>query len=372
MLRVLHVLEAIEGGTARHVVDLVRYATGVEHEVAIPRERRGGETDRLAAGAMAAAGARVHYVELRRDPVRFANAAGVAKLARLIHARRPHVVHAHSSVGGLVGRIAGAFCRTPRVYTPHGVTDIRSGVVAERVLGRITQRFIAVSPSERDHVLSLRLVTSDRLSTIVNGIEPHLPRHAGQPPDLRARFELAADAPIVGSVSRLVAQKAPEDLVAAWSHVASARPDVHFILIGAGVLQDRFDKAVDRLRLRDRVHQIRDLPGAPAVLDQFSVFTLASRFEGAPYSLLEAMRAGCPVAATDVVGTRDVIVPGVTGVLAPAGRPEALGRKIVHLLDDPGTASRLAVAAEDRVRREFGVARMGADTAALYEEVAGR
>lgn len=371
VVRVLHVLEAIEGGTARHVVDLVRHAKGVDHEVVIPRERRGGATDRHAAGAMLAEGARVHHLELRRAPVRLANVAGTLRLLRLIRERQPDVVHTHSSIGGVVGRVAGAACRVPCVHTPHGVTDVRAGLVVERMLGRFTSRLIAVSPSERDHVLHLRLVAPSRLSMVPNGIEID-PPPVDSVCDLRSRLGLPSTTPLVGSISRLVPQKAPADLVAAWAVVAAARPDTHFLLVGTGPLQDIFDRAIIEHRLVGRVHQIPSLPTAWAVLDQLDAFTLASVFEGAPYTLLEAVRAGCPIVATDVVGTRDVVEHGINGLLAPRGDTQTLGDLIIRTLDDSGPARHRAPRRAKRLRQEFDVASMAAATVAIYRALIDR
>ena len=371
-LRVLQVLEAIEGGTARHLVDVVRHTPGVEHIVVVPEQRVGGQTDRGAVPAMVAAGASIQLLDMRRDPVRPANALAVGRLIRLIRRTRPDVVHTHSSIGGLVGRLAAAACRVPRLYTPHAVTDVQAGIAVERVLGRITDVLIAVSPSERARVLDLGLVRPDRVRVVVNGIELDPPQPAAQPPDLRDRFGIPPASPLVGSISRLVPQKAPEHLAAAWAEAARASPEAHFVLIGAGPLQEQFDAAIDRLDVRGRVHQLEQLPEAWSVLDQLTVFSLASRFEGAPYALLEAARAGAAIAATDVVGTRDFVEDGVTGVLAPVDDPAALGRRIGELLSDAQWRRNVVEAARKRLAREFDVNMMGERLAAIYADASGR
>jgi hypothetical protein len=81
---VLHVLEALGGGTSRHVVDVVRHTPDVVHEVAIPKRRVGWVTDETAAEEMTAAGARIYRVEMRRSPASGRNAAALASLRWLI------------------------------------------------------------------------------------------------------------------------------------------------------------------------------------------------------------------------------------------------------------------------------------------------
>jgi glycosyltransferase involved in cell wall biosynthesis len=369
MVRVLHVLEALEGGSARHVVDLTRSARGVDHEVVLPWKRVGAATDPLAARSMVAAGAVLHRLDMRRDPVRPANAASLLRLVGVIRQRRPDVVHAHSSIGGLLGRLAAAATRVPCVYTPHALTDVRAGLLVERALGPLTATLVAVSESERAHVLALGLVTPERVVVIPNGIEAEAPPRPLAPLDLRADLGLTADSLLVGSISRLVPQKAPDVLVAAWAEVGRAVPEAHFVLIGSGPLQDVFDDAVRRCGLSDRVHQYPLLPDAWAVLDQLEVFTLASRFEGAPYSLLEAIRAGVPIAATDVVGTRDVIDHRSTGLLAPSEDGPALGRLVVELLRDEELRATTTKAARERLLREFTVDAMANGLIAAYSHV---
>src|SRR4051812_22120594 len=63
---VLHVIEAIEAGVARHVADVVAHANGIEHHVASPAVRVGWTTDHAAKEATRAAGAEIHHVDMRR------------------------------------------------------------------------------------------------------------------------------------------------------------------------------------------------------------------------------------------------------------------------------------------------------------------
>lgn len=369
-LRVLHVLEALEGGTARHVVDLVRHTSGVDHEVVLPPRRVGGCTDTTAAEAMAAAGATLHRLDLRRSPFQPANAVAVAKLAQLLRERRPAVLHAHSSIGGLVGRVAARTIAVPVVYTPNGITNVRAGIAVERVLGWASTNFlVAVSESERQRALELHLTAPRRLIVIPNGIDlcPAAPSEPAA--DLKTILHLPDDARLVGTISRLVPQKAPEDLVEALAALAPRHPDAHLVVVGDGPRRDAFDEAVTGHGLHGRVHRIPYLANASAVLDQLDVFVLASRFEGAPYAPMEAMRAGTPVVATDVVGTRDVIEHGVSGLLAPFGRPDQLGHLVGELLDDPARREQLRRGATARLAK-FDVRLMGRSLGDLYLQLA--
>jgi glycosyltransferase involved in cell wall biosynthesis len=366
---VLHVMEALEGGTARHLVDVVTHATGTSHHVAVPARRVGGLTDELATGRMRDAGAVVHEVAMHRTPWSPANLVALRRLRALVGEVGPDVVHGHSSIGGLLGRLAVDPRTTPTAYTANGVTTVRVGVAVERRLRRRTTAFVATSASEADHAARLGLTRGVRVEVIPNGVELEPP---ASPLDLRERLGLAPGTPLAGTISRLVPQKAPADLVAAARAVVDAVPDAHVVVIGDGELAGDYERAVDAAALRGRLHRIPSLPDAGGVLDQLDVFLLASRFEGGPYAPLEAMRAGTPVVLTDVVGSRDAVETGVSGVLVPPGRPAALGAAVVELLRDPERRARLGAAGRERVRERFDVRAAGAALAALYAELARR
>ncbi len=336
-LRVLHVLEAVEGGVARHVTDMVRHVDA-EHTVVLPPERVGGFTDTTAADTMQKCGAGIHFLAMRRSPVDLHNAA--------------------------VGRLAATGTGAARVYTPNGLLPAQGALTAERLLGRVTDRFVAVSETEAELARRLRLARPDRISVIPNGIDLDAPG----PPSLDLRAELGIDGktPLVGTISRLTPQKAPEVLISAWARVATSMPDARFVLVGDGPLAAQVGSQVTALGLRDQLLHLRGIHGAATLMPQLDVFVLASRYEGAPYAALEAMRAETPVVLTDVVGNRDLVVDGESGLLVPPGDPDALASPILRLLGDADLRRRLARSGRARVIDHFDVRVMATRVAALY------
>lgn len=361
--RVLHVLEALEGGTARYVIDIVRHTNAFDHHVAIPSRRIGGSTDEAATGMLQDAAATVHTVEMRRSPTRPRNIIALGELHRLVRRLRPSIVHGHSSVGGALGRLAALHSPAARVYTPQGVATSRAALLIERALGRVTDRLVAASPSEADLVLGRRLVRPANLVMIPNGIDLTGPATDVR---LRERLRVPDDAPLVGTIARLVPQKAPEQFVQACGLVRATCSNAHFVLIGTGPLEKLVSSEVAALGLQDCFHHVPVLANAAAVLDQLDVFALSSRFEGAPYAPLEAMRAGTPVVLTDVVGSRDAVEDGVSGVLVPPNAPNLLAAAINELVYDPARRCSMAEAALQRVRRRFDVRAMGAALCEVY------
>ena len=359
---VLHVLEALEGGTAHHVVDLVQHASATRHEVVIPAQRVGGLTDTAAADAMRSSGATVHILAMRRTPWAPANVRAVVSLRRLLRERGPDVVHAHSSIGGLLARVAATGTGIPTVYTPHGITSVRAGQLVERALRRRTDRLVAVSPTEGALAIEMGLARADQVVVVPNGIAVDTPPAI----DLRARLGIDATVPLVGTIARLVPQKAPEHFVLACAEVARSHPDVRFVLIGGGEQEREVEALIDACGLRGRLDRIDQLPGAAGALEALDVFVLTSRFEGGPYAPLEAMRAGVATVLTDVIGNRDVVEHDRSGLLVPPASPTAMAAAVAALLDDPDRRARLGAAGRQRVHDRFDITAMGATMDALY------
>ncbi|HEY1832661.1 MAG TPA: glycosyltransferase [Acidimicrobiales bacterium] len=371
--RVLHVLEAVAGGTLRHLVDIVETVPSVEHHVVLPADHshlgRGEQSiNAIASEEMLAAGATLYRIEMIRNPVHPKNSTGVLRLRRLVRQVQPILVHGHSSVGGAFARAATWGTSVPDIYTPNGVARSRAILEVEKILSHRTSRFVAVSESEGDFALSLKLTSKERLAVIPNGINLALP--ASERYDLRKELQLHADAPIVGTVSRLTYQKAPEDFVAICAEVARRNPDVHFVLIGSGEMQPQLEAAVRQAGLGERFSQIPFLLHASIAIAQMDVFVLASRFEGLAYAPLEAMRARVPVVLSDVTGNQDTVVDGVSGRLFPFGDTKGMATATLELLADQAARATLVDGAQARLASHFDRRQMGAKLERLYLEIA--
>jgi glycosyltransferase involved in cell wall biosynthesis len=370
--KVLHVLEAVAGGTLRHLLDILETVGNVEHHVVLPfdhpTEEAGGSVNAIAAQELLDAGATVHRIEMLRNPVHPKNLIGMLRLRRLVHRLEPALVHGHSSVGGAFARAAVWGTAVPDIYTPNGVAPSRAILLVEKILAHRTSRFVAVSTSEGERAINLGLTSRERMVVIPNGIDltPKEPERF----DLRKELGLHADVPLVGTVSRLSHQKAPEDFVRLCAAVGRQHPDAHFVLIGAGRLQGKVDQAVDAAGLRDRFHQIGFLRRASVAIEQMDVFVLASLFEGAAYTPLEAMLASVPVVLSDVTGNTDTIEDGVSGRLLPFGDTDNMAEAVLALMADPDARATLVEGAQARVVSHFDRRQMGARLEALYREIA--
>ena len=379
------VMEATIGGTKRHLHELSvgLHARGWHVEVACPRVRAEAHGDTSFWDDLSVAGIPLRPLPMERKVASRVNVEAIGTLARMIREASPRidVVHAHSAIGGAVARlavlVAGLWgCRPAVVYTPHGFAFLdgsparRRGFLAvERILGLTTDRVIGVSPTEAEVAWRRRVVPRERTVAIPNGIDPTtMPTSAD---GVRARAEEGWDtSPVVMTVARMTPQKDPSTWLRVAARIAASRSDVRFVWVWGGETAQEVRDEAHRLGIADRVDFVGYRPDARRLVAGANVFLLTSRFEGLPYSLIEALAVGVPVVATDVTGTRDVVRHGVTGLLSPAGDVEGLASHVLSMLRDPKRAAALATAGREDVVQRFSIDTMVEATARVYRTVA--
>jgi glycosyltransferase involved in cell wall biosynthesis len=366
MTTVLHVLEALEGGTRRHVRDLISALdpAAFRCELAVSRLRDPLDGEEELAG-YAARGVPVHEIPMRRGIAPLSDLANLARLVRLVRRVRPGLIHAHSAKAGFLARLAGAWCRVPVVYTPHAFAFLMTcGERRRRLYRRLetsmrgrTAALIVVSEEEAREAARLGYAP-ERVALIRNGVRP---ADAG-PVRVRESGELT-----VGFFGRLAPQKGPDLLLEAAAGVVAHLPQVRFRLFGGGAMEAALRERAEGLQVGAHVRFEGECRQEEVVarMREVDVVAVPSRWEGCPYAVLEAQQAGVPVAAAAVGGVPELIRDGVDGLVFEPESPEALCDALLSLLRDPQKRLRLAEQGRAAVA-ERGLVAMASAVSAVY------
>ena len=205
--------------------------------------------------------------------------------------------------------------------------------------------------------LKYRVARPPHMTTVLNGVDPR-PRVPARPVSARPRIVM---------VSRFSPPKDQSLLVQALSH--STQP-FELWFIGDGDLRPRVEAECRAAGMESKVRFFGTCRNVPEILEQSDIFVLASRYEGLPMSILEAMRAGLPVIASDVGGVREAVAEGVTGFLVPRGDEAVLRNRVELLLTDAALRSSLGTQGRTRFERDFSSKVMVECTRSVYERVA--
>lgn len=203
----------------------------------------------------------------------------------------------------------------------------------------------------RDFAISEEGAPADRIVVIPNGIS--VEKYISTVPKLtlRAQLNLPTDCILLGSIGRLVPQKGFDILLQALAQLR--RRDLFLCIAGVGREEQNLRAQARELGLQARVVFMGYRRDVPALMHCLDLYVHASRFEGMPIVILEAMASGCPIVATAVDGTRELIQDARDGWLVPPEDPLALANAIQSALDDPNEARRRNAAALQRVSDYF-------------------
>lgn len=299
----------------------------------------------------------------------------VRSLQRLYGRLQPDVVHTNSSKAGIVGRLAARRAGVPRVvHTVHGwpfhehqhAAVSATWRAAERRAAPLADRLVVVADADRRKGLAAGIGRPEQYVTVRSGLE--LARYRADDHvrrEVRSELGLPAGTLVVGAVNRLSPQKDPLTLLRALAAPLRELPAARLLLVGDGPLRAAVESLVRGLGLAERVVLTGLRTDVPRLLTAMDVFVSASRWEGLPRTLLQAMATGLPVVATAADGVVDVVTDGRTGRLVPVADADALGCAVLELLRDPGRRAEFAARAAERLP-EFDAVRMVRDLEALY------
>jgi len=306
--------------------------------------------------------------------------AAVAELVGVVRRWRPTLVHLVALkpvlYGGLAGRFAGAAVRV-NALAGLGYVFLQRSALARllRPLVKLAFRWtlggahaltIVQNPDDRELLERQGLVEPSRLR-LIRGSGVDLHRFAAT--------KLPTGRPIVLLMSRMLWDKGVAEFVEAAQQARAAGADVRFVLVGDPDPENPASIRRETLQHWNDSGDVewwgrRDDP--PAVLAQATIVALPSYREGLPKVLLEAAACGRPMVATDVPGCREVVDPGVTGLLVPVRDPAALAAAVRTLLDDPERARQMGRRARALAEREFGIESVVMRTLDVYRELLQR
>jgi glycosyltransferase involved in cell wall biosynthesis len=292
--------------------------------------------------------------------------AALRTLTRVLAEGRYDVVHTHSAKGGVIGRVAAARAGVPRiVHTWHGFpfnefqswARRRLYIGLERIAAKRTDAFLAIGSETVTTALRLGLTTPERVRLSWPAVDVGAYATApGSRAQARRRLDLPLGVKVVGSIGRLTFQKGPEIFAKA---IARLPDDVFGLWAGGGPMADELERLTAKLGIGERMRWLGHRDDIADVLPAFDVMAMASRWEGLPCVLVEAIGAGIPLVATAVPSNQDLVLAGETGMLVPPEDPDGLAAAVSALLDDPAAAARMAGRARARVGDWFSPEHLG-------------
>jgi glycosyltransferase involved in cell wall biosynthesis len=361
-VKIVHVLTRgdVLGGAQSHVRELSLELRNLGHDVTVITGAPGIFTDQLRQAGIPCLG-----VKSLVRPVRpYHDVAALFELWCALRRLKPDLVCAHTAKAGSLARAAARLHHIPSVFTPHGWSvfdrsSLRTNALfcwAERLAGRLGTRVINVCEYERVLAQRFSVCPAKALEVVHNGI--------AETPCARLRA-IDAQPPVMVMVARFTTQKDHGTLLHALAGLLGM--EWRLLLVGAGELKPRVGALVKALGLSGRVSILPPESDVGRLLMEAQIFVLSTNFEALPISILEAMRAGLPVVATDVGGIAESVRHEETGLLVRRADVAGLRDALARLIAGPALRVALGSAGHRLWRTHFTASTMTARTLEVYK-----
>ncbi|MBN1618869.1 sugar transferase [Candidatus Dojkabacteria bacterium] len=309
----------------------------------------------------------IQTVNIERKIKPLSNILSLWRLYRIMKNEQYDIVHVHTPLAAALGRLAAWMAGVPIViYTAHGFYFhenlsrwARYAVIfVEKFLARFTDLLFAQSQEDAVTAVKENIYSSNQVVYIGNGVD--INRFYPQSNGARKKLGLLPQDRVVGFVGRMVREKGIIDLVEAMVKVSEEVPDAKLVMVGDALESDRDQKTKHEIkyllaknRMTSRVLFTGFRDDVPTIMNAIDVFSLPSYREGMPRSIIEAMASGKPVVATNIRGSREEVVPEITGLLVPVGDKDALAKAITSILSNSERSHHMGIEARKRAEILF-------------------
>jgi glycosyltransferase involved in cell wall biosynthesis len=295
----------------------------------------------------------------------------MSALASYLRKEKFDVVQTHLTSANIVGPLVARMAGVPAIATLHSASfDPRHHGKGRRALESWALRFGASRVVAVGHVVAG--VHKERLGgkpieVIPNAVLPVEQITDSQREQLRGEISGDSARPLLLSVGRLSLPKGYNDLLSAFDLVRQTYPGCVLAIVGGGDLLESLSKQIHDLRLNGSAFLLGQRNDVQQLLCAADVYVSSSHWEGLPVSVLEAMSAGLPIAATNV-GDLPHVVTAETGILVPPKDFRQLARAINRLLSSDSLRKSMGEAARKYVLKNHSPLAWIDRYIRLYEE----
>lgn len=328
--KALQIVGGSEYGGASRIIQSIAVATRNDFDVSVLTTEH-----RLAANLENLGIRTLRFEGIERSISPLADLRTTLRLAQYLTIRPYDVVHAHTFKGGVIGRLAAKWSGTPTIiYTLHNFAYPASSghffrmvnYSIEKLLGQFTHETTTVSEPLFVEAISKGVQKANRTHLIANGIE-----------DTDAARDRTLNDSIIKIVyhGRLAREKGLEELVRAFDILAMSDARIELAMYGEGPLRDDLDILTQSLSTSARIAMPGFCEEIATVLASADIVVQPSHREGQSIALIEALRAGACIIASDIPANRHVLEGSLSECLFKCGDTRALTEALATAIASP-------------------------------------
>lgn len=296
-----------------------------------------------------------YFIPLQRSPFKIQNIEAISQLTQIIKNGNYDIIHCHTPMGAVSARIAAQRAKTNAkvIYTAHGFHFFNGAPIknwifyypVEKHLAKKTDTLITINNEDFQRAKDKNFKVRDDIVKI-NGVGVDLKKFIQATPiiksQLRKEYGFNNDEFLLIYPADLVYGKNQEMIFKAIKLLEQKIPTIKLLLPGQPKKLDEYKQMVRDMNIEDRVQFMgyrRDIPKLVSLCD---VSVSASKREGLPVNLIEALAIGKPIVATNVRGNADIVEDGVNGYLVEQNNYEQMADRIFKIYSDNKLAASMS------------------------------
>ncbi len=295
-----------------------------------------------------------YFIPLQRSPFKRQNLKAISELTEIIKKGNYDIIHCHTPMGAVSARVAAKRAKTKAkiIYTAHGFHFFKNAPLqnwlffypVEKILAHYTDTLITINNEDYQLAKKKKFKVRDEILKI-NGVGVDLHKFTPSTPqikaELRKQYGYRDDEFLLIYPADIVRGKNQEMLFKTIKILEKDIPTIKLLLPGHQRMIDEYRQIVREMDLESRVEFLgyrRDIQNLVSLCD---ISVSASRREGLPVNLIEALAIGKPIVATRVRGNADIVKDGVNGYLVELDNDEQMAEKILAIYQNPELAKKM-------------------------------
>lgn len=331
-------------------------------------------------------GVRVITVPMTREFTPVQDSKCLWMLYKIFKHEKFDIIHYSTPKAALLASVAGRLARCPALiyslrglgYTAFSGLKRAVGKVCERIACRCARYVIAISNSLKDEAIKEKLLQASQIKVLGVGSSKGVnldqfqlnEKTIADAKRIRQGLGINDDDIVVGYAGRLTLEKGFIELLGAFENICQRNGKVHMILVGDQDQRNPLpDKVFATIKKSRRIYTIPFNKNVSSYIAAMDIFVLASYREGFGNVLIEASAIERPVIATDIVGCRDAVIDGTTGILVEPRNPVSLEKALNELIENPSERTRMGQNGKQWVTENFDRNLVWNRLIKIYEQV---
>lgn len=304
-------------------------------------------------------------ISFERSPFKMSNFRAYGDLKNIIDSNKYEIVHSHTPVGGVITRLAARKARenykTLSTYTAHGFHFYKGAPIKnwllyypiEKWLSNYTDTLITINQEDYDTVISKNF--KSKKIVLVNGVGINLEKFQPQTEykklSLREEYGYDKDEFILIYAGELSYRKHQDLIIDAAAKLKDRIPKLKILLVGSGDLEEKYKKHIEDLDVGDEVKLLGFRKDIDNLMNIADLAVSASRQEGLPVNVMEAMATGLPLVVTDCRGNRDLVKNNENGYVVGIDDANAFANKVEELYKSEEKREKFSKESLDNIKK---------------------